>query len=469
MDVQSNNFIALAEIAIEQGTIPQAVSQGTRMANGRRMVAMSAGSEHGEAIRQQAAYAKRYALQHLADLLEEAEERLTENGFTVLWAETAEEARQHVLAIAQRHHITRVAKSKSMVTEEIALNDALIEAQIEVVETDLGEYLLQINNEAPSHIVIPVIHKSKAEVRALMQDKMGMPYIEDASEMVAFARQRMRQTFLEAEMGITGGNFVIAETGSLCLATNEGNGRMVTTLPRVQVSLIGIEKIVATVEDYATLAQVLPRSGTGQNLTVYTNILNGRSVDGGAEHQYLIFVDNGRSRIYADSRYTESLACLRCGACLNTCPVYRSTGGHAYGWVYGGPIGAVVSPLLKGLDQTTPLPNASSLCGSCKEVCPVDIDIPRMLLDLRHDIITQNHGEFLISASMKVWEQVNRSPQLFELGGKMAQLGLQMGADEWVPNPLGDWKAYRDFPGFAPQSFRAQWRKHQKEKKHEQQ
>ncbi|MEO1647018.1 MAG: lactate utilization protein B, partial [Chloroflexota bacterium] len=343
--------------------------------------------EHGEKMRQQAAEAKRRSLRQLPDLLEQAEQTLTENGVTVLWAETAEEARQHVLKIAQEHGSQSIAKSKSMATEEIALNDALIANGLDVIETDLGEYILQLNEEHPSHIVTPVIHKSKDDIRAIFQEKLDMPYIEEAEPMVAFARGKLREKFLNADMGVTGANFIIAETGSLCLVMNEGNGRMVTTMPDVHVAVVGIEKVIANMQDYATLTQVLPRSGTGQNLTVYTNIINGTCDDGGPEHMYVIFLDNGRSEIYSNPKYTEALACIRCGACLNACPVYRSTGGHAYGWVYGGPIGAVITPLLEGIDTATPLPNASSLCGSCKQVCPVDIDIPRMLLDLRHDIV----------------------------------------------------------------------------------
>lgn len=462
MKIESNNFVSLAEIAINEGQA--AVGKGTRTAFHRRIGAMYGTShDHGEALRQQAAEAKRRALRQLPELLVQAESRLTENGFTVLWAEDAAEARQHVLDIAHQHGTKSIAKSKSMATEEIALNDALIAAGLAVVETDLGEYILQLNDEAPSHIVTPVIHKSKDEIRKVLQDKLDMPYIEEAEPMVAFARQKLRETFVGADMGITGANFIVAETGSLCMVMNEGNGRMVTTMPDVHVAVVGIEKVIATLEDYATLTQVLPRSGTGQELTVYTNIINGPCDDDGPQHLYVIFLDNGRTRIFSDPKYAEALACIRCGACLNACPVYRSTGGHAYGWVYGGPIGAVVTPLLQGIDNATPLPNASSLCGSCKQVCPVDIDIPRMLLDLRHDIVEARYTERKWDASIKGWEMAMRSPALFEWGGKAARLGLNLGADRIVPNPLGEWKKHRDFPDFARRSFRQQWRDRQKE------
>lgn len=463
MKNESKNFVALAEIAIEDGNVPRAVGKGTRTAFTRRISAMYGTSyEHGEKMRQQAAEAKRRSLRQLPDLLEQAEKTLTENGVTVLWAENAEEARQHVLDIAKEHGSHSIAKSKSMATEEIALNDALIANGLDVIETDLGEYILQLNEEHPSHIVTPVIHKSKDDIRAIFQEKLDMPYIEEAEPMVAFARGKLREKFLNADMGVTGANFIIAETGSLCLVMNEGNGRMVTTMPDVHVAVVSIEKIIANMQDYATLTQVLPRSGTGQHLTVYTNIINGTCDDGGPEHMYVIFLDNGRSEIYSNPKYTEALACIRCGACLNACPVYRSTGGHAYGWVYGGPIGAVITPLLEGIDTATPLPNASSLCGSCKQVCPVDIDIPRMLLDLRHDIVEMRESELKWDAAIKSWEYVNLSAPIFEWGGKAARLGLKLGADKLVPNPLGEWKKYRDFPDFAPKSFRQQWRDRQK-------
>jgi L-lactate dehydrogenase complex protein LldF len=280
--------------------------------------------------------------------------------------------------------------------------------------------------------------------------------------MVAFARQKLRDVFLTAEMGISGGNFIIAETGTLCMVTNEGNGRLCTTLPPVHVALVGIEKVIENVADYATLTQVLPRSGTGQNMTVYTNMIHGPrrpGDDDGPEHVYVILVDNGRSRIYA-TQYAEVLSCIRCGACQNACPVYRSTGGHAYGWVYGGPIGAVLTPLLVGLDKATPLPNASSLCGSCKQVCPVDIDLPRMLLELRHDIVQQGYTERTWNAGMKAWALGSSSPRLFEAGGALARIGRNL-AGEQLPGILGNWTKSRDFPSFAAKPFRQLWRERQ--------
>jgi len=367
-----------------------------------------------------------------------------------------------VLDIARKHGAKTVTKSKSMLSEELGVNHAMEKAGLRVVETDLGEYIIQLNNEPPSHIVAPVIHKTKAEIRDIFVRELNMEPTDDAGEMVAFARKMLREDFLNSDLGISGGNFVIAETGSLGLVMNEGNGRMCTSVPKVHIALVGIEKLVETVEDYTTLTQVLPRSGTGQNLTVYTNIINGpRREDelDGPEHVYIIFVDNGRSDIYA-TNYTEALACIRCGACQNACPVYRSTGGHAYGWVYGGPIGAVLTPLFVGLENAKPLPHASSLCGSCKQVCPVDIDLPRMLLDLRWDMVQAGESDTTWNMGMKMWAIGMTSPTRFNLGGVAARVGQNVMGD-YMPGVLGNWTKFRDFPDFAPKSFRQQWKERQ--------
>lgn len=467
MKVQANNFVPAARIAINDPDLQEAVAYGAGQAAAKRTQAMFAyGVQHGEALRQQAADIKRHALQRLPELLEQAEQALQKNGAEVLWAVDAQEANQHVLDIARRHDVRLVAKSKSMVTEEIGLNKALESEAISVLETDLGEFIVQLDDGTPSHIVAPIMHKTKPNIRDTLVQKTGMPQTDDVEEMTRYARRYLRQKFLEADMGVSGGNFVIAETGTVCLVTNEGNARMVTSLPRVHVAVVGIEKVIPTVEDYATLTQVLPRSATGQALTVYTHLVNGPRRSGesdGPQHVYVIFVDNGRSRIYATD-YAEALACIRCGACLNACPVYRVTGGHAYGWVYPGPIGAVVTPLMTGLENASPLPHASSLCGKCKEVCPVDIDLPRMLLDLRYDLQEAGHNEFVWDAGMKLWSAGVRSPRLYAAGGRGAALASRLRGQPPLPGPLSGWTAYREFPAFAPRSFHQQWAARKKEK-----
>jgi L-lactate dehydrogenase complex protein LldF len=465
MEIKSNSFIALSEIAIHNPSLQEAVQSGTLNAYNNRLTAMFAfGHEHGEALRQQSAEAKRRALRNLPELLEKAEANLQANGIIVQWAADADEANRLTVEIAKRHNVRSVVKGKSMLTEEIGFNAALQAVGIEVVETDLGEYIIQLNNEHPSHIIAPVMHKTKAAIRDIFVRKLQMTPTDDATEMVAFARKKLRDKFLNADMGVTGGNFIIAETGTVCLVMNEGNGRMTTTAPNVHVALVGIEKVVETVDDYATLTQTLPRSGTGQAMAVYTNMINGprrQNESDGPEHVYVIFVDNGRSNIYATD-YAEVLSCIRCGACQNACPVYRSTGGNAYGWVYGGPIGAVETPLLVGLDNAKPLPYASSLCGACKQACPVDIDLPRMLLDLRRDMVNSGATERKWNLGIKMWAQVSKSPRLFALGGKFARIGMKTRIDRVAPNPLSDWRKHRDFPDFAPKSFRQLWQERQK-------
>jgi L-lactate dehydrogenase complex protein LldF len=277
--------------------------------------------------------------------------------------------------------------------------------------------------------------------------------------MTRFARQVLRKAFLQADMGITGGNFIIAETGTLCLVTNEGNGRLVTSLPDVHVAVVGIEKVVETVEDYALLTQTLPRSATGQTMAVYTHLYNGPRREGeadGPRFLYVILVDNGRSAIYG-SAYAEALACIRCGACLNACPVYRMTGGHAYGWVYPGPIGSVITPLLNGIEHARPLPHASSLCGACKQVCPVEIDLPGMLLDLRSDLNERGEVDAAWRIGLRLWAFASSRPWLFRIGGRLARLLTGDRPPQALPGPLAGWTRHRAFPPLARRSFHQQW------------
>ncbi len=469
MKLNANNFVAVADIAVQDGELQKAVRSATSGAFDKRIIAMGETSaEHGEAMRMQAAAAKRRTLAILADLLEQAEERMSENGINVLWAADGKEACAHVLRIAAEHEVASVTKSKSMLTEEIGLNGALESADITVVETDLGEYILQLNDEPPSHIVAPVIHKSKESIRDLFVEKIDMPFTDDAQEMAQFARVALREAFLSADMGISGGNFIIAESGTVCLVTNEGNARMVTSLPKVHVALVGIEKLCGTVEEYATLTQVLARSAVGQKLSVYTHMINGPRRDDeadGPEAVYVILVDNGRSRIYGGD-YVEVLACIRCGACLNACPVYAQMGGHSYGWVYPGPIGSIVTPLLNGIENAAPLPHASTLCGACKVACPVDIDIPRMLLSLRHDLVEMGESETRLDVGMRAWSFGNRSSARYLFGGRVAAATMRrLPLEKVLPKPLSGWTEQRDFPQFAPKSFHQLWQEREAAKK----
>lgn len=464
MEVRANEFPQSAVIALDDITLQTALDRGTGNADGRRRLVM-AELPHAEALRQQARQARLRALHDLPELLEQMEANVTANGGQVLWAADAAEANRHVLDICARHNLKRGVKSKSMVTEEIALAQAFQEAGIEMIETDLGEFIVQISGDHPSHIIMPVMHKTKEQIRDLFMAELDMPYTDEPAAMTAFIRERLRQEYLNADFGMSGGNFMIAETGTVVIVTNEGNGRLSTTMPPVHIAVVGIEKIIPTWEDFATLVQMLPRSATGQRMSVYVNGVSGPARPGepdGPQTFYLILLDNGRSDIYA-SEYAEALACIRCGACLNACPVYQNVGGHAYGWVYTGPIGAVLTPLLQGKSNAAPLPFASTLCGACKTACPVDIDIPAMLLRLRRDL--QAAQEPVWKLGMRAYRFGFSHPLLYALAGKFASEATTALFDEQgraeanLPYPFNGWTQNRDFPPFADQSFHDWWRK----------
>lgn len=417
-----------------------------------------------DVVRDRARHIRLEALRRLPSLLEQLEARLRANGAQVHWARTASEANQIVVDIAARHGAKRVAKGKSMVSEEIHLNAALEHAGLTVVETDLGEYIVQLADDRPSHIVAPIIHLTRADVGRVMHEKIGTPLSDDPATLGRYAREKLRQVFLDADLGITGGNFAVAETGTICLVTNEGNGRMVTSLPRVHVALVGIEKVVPTLADLAVLLKLLPRSATGQKLTAYTSLISGPRRDGdacGPETLHVVFVDNGRSRLL-DSTSAEILGCIRCGACMNVCPVYTSIGGHAYGDTYPGPVGAVITPGLRGLDDWADLPSASSLCGACRDVCPVRLDIPRMLLDLRRES-APTHAPHWLRAGMRSFGAVVRSPRLYRFGTSIVRRMLRLRASNgWVtrlPGPAAQWTKARDLRAPASITFQDAWRR----------
>ena len=340
-----------------------------------------------EALRDEGRLIRDHALAHLDVYLERLEENVTRLGGTVHWARDAASARKVVEEIAVSRGVRTIVKGKSMVSEEIGLNDGLEARGLDVVETDLGEYIIQLAQEPPSHLVGPAIHKTKRQIAELFRDRLGAPLMDDSEEMTRFARGVLRERFLSADMGITGANFLVASSGAVVLLENEGNIRLSTTLPRVHVAVAGIEKVVPTWKDLNVLLRLLPRSATGQKLSSYVSILLGPRRAGepdGADEFHLVLLDNGRTRILADEAFRESLRCIRCGACLNTCPVYLKVGGHAYGWVYSGPIGSVLTPqLIQDRRSASGLPFATTLCGACAEVCPVRIDIPRILTELR--------------------------------------------------------------------------------------
>jgi len=393
------------------------------------------------------------------------EENARKRGATVLWAETPAEVNALVLAIAKRHGVNKIIKSKSMVSEESGLDHAIEAAGMTVVETDLGEYILQINDyEPPSHLVGPALHKSKEEVAELFHRKHGTPKKDVVEDLCLEARGVLRQHYLTADMGISGGNFFVAETGSVVLVTNEGNATLATTLPKVHVAISGIEKVVPTLEDVATLMRLLPRSATGQSISNYVDVLTGTKGQGefhGAEHMYYILVDSGRTGVLG-SDVREALRCIRCGACMNHCPVYQNVGGHSYGWVYPGPIGSILTPMYVGLDKAQDLPAASTFCNQCGVVCPVRIPLPDLQRKLREKAFEQGLRPWYERAGLKAWAWFALRPALYALASRAGVRVLKaMGGREGVIHKLplgGGWTEGRDMPAPAGRTFRELYR-----------
>jgi L-lactate dehydrogenase complex protein LldF len=422
----------------------------------------------GDIVRDRARAARASALARLDEYLETLAVNVEAAGGHVHWAADGAAARRIIGGLARDRGVQRIVKGKSMASEEVHLNQALEEAGLRVVETDLGEYIVQLAGETPSHILAPAIHKTREQVAQLFQERLGMPPTDEIPVMTRTARAALREEFLHADMGITGVNFGVAETGTIVLVTNEGNGRLTSGVPRIHVALMGIERVVATTDDLLVLLQVLARSATGQKLSVYTTFLTGpaRPDDpDGPEEFHLVLLDNGRSRLLG-TEYAESLFCIRCGACLNVCPVYQEIGGHAYGATYPGPIGAVLTPALEGLDGDTKwLPQASSLCGACQEVCPVRIAIPDMLLKLRRDTVRELGTPLPERAGMRGFRIGMSSPALYRAGTRLSRTGLRLlerrGRIRRLPPPLSAWTEGRDFPPFARRSFRERWAERQ--------
>ena len=414
-----------------------------------------------EGTRDSAKTIRNRALDDLDVWLETFERNAAARGATVLWAETPADVNALVLEIAAKHAVKKIIKSKSMVSEESALDQAIEGAGMKVVETDLGEYILQINDyEPPSHIIGPALHKSKEEVAELFRRTHGTPMKLGIDELCLEARGVLRDHYLTADMGISGGNFFVAETGSVVLVTNEGNATLTTTLPKVHVAISGIEKIVPTLEDVATLMRLLPRSSTGQSISNYVDVLTGTKGPGefnGAEHMYFIIVDSGRSAILG-STVREALRCIRCGACMNHCPVYQNIGGHSYGWVYPGPIGSILTPMYVGLEQAQDLPAASTMCNQCGVVCPVRIPLPDLQRKLRERAFEEGMRPWHERAALALWSWLAQRPALYGLASRIGVRALKwMGGRGGMIHslPLGSgWTAERDMPAPAGRTFR---------------
>jgi L-lactate dehydrogenase complex protein LldF len=466
MNVNSESFVRDSTIAVRNKTLQTRLRVLSGFTIKRNL--MFAELPDGEALRDRAREIKQHTIENLDTYLLQLEENIKRLGGNVHWARTGAEARSIILGLARENNVTRVVKAKSMVTEEIELNEALEEAGIEAVETDLGEYIVQLAHEKPSHILAPAVHKSKEDISILFAEKLGAPNLVEAEELTAVARKRLREKFLTAGMGVTGANFGVADTGTIVLVENEGNIRLSTSLPRIHVALMGIEKLVPSLDDLAIFLKVLARSASGQKMSSYVSFITGPRRSGeadGAEQFHLIIIDNGRTRILADEEMRESLYCLRCGACLNVCPVYQKIGGHAYGSVYSGPIGSIITPAFAGLEKAKDLPFASTLCGACREICPVRIDIPRILLKLRSDwseARSDERGPSLVERlAIKLWSFAMQHRSIYNLGFRIAAFlqgpMAEDGKIKHLPFAFGGWTEYRDFPALARRSFRSMW------------
>lgn len=437
---------------------------------------MNAAADHGnwDEWRERGRQIRLHTIAHLDYYLNLFAENARANGVHVHFAETAADAVKIALDVAKHAEAKTVVKSKSMVTEELHLNHALEEIGVEAIETDLGEYIIQLAGETPSHIIIPAIHKNRYQIAELLSADAGETLAPDTQVLAGFVRRKLREKFLEADIGMTGCNFAIAETGSMVLFENEGNARMVTTVPKTQITLMGMERIIPSFADLEVMATLLPRSATGQKLTVYMSGITGprRGADAdGPEEMHIIIVDNGRSLQLGDPEFQELLNCIRCGACLNACPVYRHIGGHAYGGTYSGPIGAVLTPALKkNVAEWDDIANASSLCGACYEACPVKIPLHEMLIYLRRRKLEAGRGDKLEAAAMKGFATVMSNAKRFGAAVKLGQIGQKLvvkgGGIRLKVGPLKGWNTYRVAPSLAKQSFRQQWKTMEEEIRH---
>lgn len=415
-------------------------------------------------LRTQAAALKKHALENLDYYLEQFEANVIAHGGKVIWARDGDEAAAFILEIAAKRGVKMVVKSKSMVTEEIHLNDRLEKHGIEAVETDLGEYIQQLAQEPPYHIIAPACHKTRQDIAEIFRKGLNTECGDEPEQQAGLARRVLREKFLAAGIGISGANFLVADSGAVLIVENEGNARLCTTAPKIHIAVTGLEKIIPRAQDLAVFLKLLARSATGQLLTVYTSLLSGPRRPGdvdGPEEFYVVLMDNGRTKLLADKEKRESLNCIRCGACLNACPVYRKIGGHNYPWTYSGPIGAIITPQYKGVMKDPWLPFASSLCGACAEVCPVKIDIPKILLDLRREVVAER--THAASNRVEKWafqgySWLMRHPKLFAFAGRLGALGAKLPFATKI-GPAAEWGKVREVPLPANESFRAQWRK----------
>jgi len=412
-----------------------------------------------EQLREKVYSIKKDAIENLDKYLLQFEENCKKNNINVHWAADAGEARNIIFDIAQRTNSTKIVKSKSLTTEEIYLNNFLTDKNIEVLETDLGEYIVQLNEQIPSHLIIPAMHLSRKDIGRLFSDKLGVPYTEEPVELLKIARKILREKFLNADIGISGANFAFASTGSFCVVENEANAHLTISLPKIHIALMGIEKLIPDIKQLPYFLKLLPPSATGQKSSTYVNFIGGPSrqkYGEGPEEVHIILLDNGRTKILQDPQLRETLFCIRCGACLNACPVYQQIGGHAYGWVYMGPIGSTLIPQFLGETEGRYSPFLSSLCGACGEVCPVKIDLPKHLLKLRNNVVESKNNKLFERISFKIYSSLLTKPKLYRLLSKLPYL-LQKLAPHGNPLPVPGYNDKREFELFDSKGFRKRY------------
>ncbi len=455
----TGSFPAAARAALADHQLRRNLGHATTTIRGKR-ASVVAEVPDWEQLRDAGAAIKARAMATLPEQLERLEARVTEAGGEVHWARDAAEANAVVTGIARERRTREVIKVKSMVTDEIGLNDALARAGIQAVETDLAELIVQLAEDRPSHILVPAIHLNRREIRELFERTIaaGERLSDEPEALTDTARRYLRDRFLNVPVGVSGANFAVAETGTVAVVESEGNGRFCTTLPETLITVMGIEKVLPEWRDLEVMLQLLPRSSTGERMNPYTSLWTGVSEGEGPRRFHLVLVDAGRTRVLEDEVGREALHCIRCSACLNVCPVYSRTGGHAYGSVYPGPIGAILAPQLAGLDRAPTLPFASSLCGACYEVCPVKIDIPRILVHLRGRVVRERAGTGRGErATLRLLARVFASRRRYEAAQRLARLGR--GPMARLPvGPLRRWTEVRDLPDPPDETFRDWWR-----------
>ena len=462
------NFERNAPAALANTQLRRNMGKATRTIRAKRATVVGELPDW-EDLREAGRAIKAHTLEHLDYYLLQLEAAVQKAGGQVHWAHDAAEANRIITGLVQAHGAREVIKIKSLTTDEIKLNAALAEAGIAAVETDLAELIIQLAGEHSSHILVPAIHKNRAEIREIFMRTLGVLELSDQpKELAAVARTHLRRKFLSTPVAISGANFAVAETGTICIVESEGNGRMCLTLPQVLISVMGIEKLIPTFQDFEVFLQLLPRSSTGERMNPYTSLWTGVTPGDGPQEFHLVLLDNGRTDVLADSIGRQTLNCIRCSACLNICPVYERTGGHAYGSVYPGPIGAILTPQLVGVEHARSLPYASSLCGACYEVCPVKINIPEVLIHLRGEVVRQQQDTGGLRAALdpenvafKTLAKLFSSRFAYEQAqhlAKVGQLPLQQdGYITWLPGLLGGWTAMRDMPTVPRQTFRQWW------------